>query len=90
MRIRVEVGRTQVRTATKVIVGVVIGAVLFLTLVNRDYLGVYDSPGGQLALAGVGAIFAAGGWLLARMAEIELPERFSARATSPSMTGVDP
>src|SRR5690606_9791405 len=32
MRIRVEVGRTRVRTATKVIVGVVIAAVAFLTL----------------------------------------------------------
>lgn len=89
MRIRVEVGRTQVRTATKVIVGVVICAVLFLTLVNRDYLTVYDSPGGQLALAGVGAIFATGGWLLSRMAEIELPERFTARTANPSASGAD-
>src|SRR5690606_9796994 len=78
MRIRVEVGRTRVRTATKVIVGVVAVAVAFLTLVNRDYLAVYDSPGGQVVLAVVGAIFATGGWLLSRMAAIELPERFTA------------
>lgn len=89
MRIRVEVGRTRVRTATKVIVGVVIAAVAFLTLVNRDYLEVYDSPGGQIVLAFVGAIFATGGWLLTRMAHIELPDRFTARASSPSITGVD-
>lgn len=90
MRIRVEVGRTRVRTATKVIVGVVITAVAFLTLVNRDYLAVYDSPGGQVVLAVVGGIFALGGWLLSRMSEIELPERFTARASSPSLTGSEP
>ncbi len=85
MRIRVEVGRTRVRTATKVIIGVVIAAVAFLAVVNRDYLAVYDSASGQLVLAGVGAIFASGGWLLARMATIELPERFAARASGPTM-----
>jgi Flp pilus assembly protein TadB len=89
MRIRVEVGRTRVRTATKVIIGVVVAAVAFLALVNRDYLAVYDSPTGQLVLAVVGGIFATGGWLLARMSEIELPERFTARAVGPSIDGVE-
>ena len=87
MRIRVEVGRTRVRTATKVIVGVVIAAIAFLTLVNRDYLAVYDDAGGQIVLAVVGGIFAVGGWLLKRMAEIQLPERFTARTTSTSLEG---
>lgn len=87
MRIRVEVGRTRVRTATKVIVGVVIAAIAFLTLVNREYLAVYDDAGGQIVLAVVGGIFAVGGWLLKRMAEIQLPERFTARATSTSLEG---
>ena len=89
MRIRVEVGRTRVRTATKVIVGVVIAAVLFLAIANRDYLAVYDSAGGQVALAIVGGVFALGGWLLTRMAEIELPERFTARAGGPMQVGAD-
>jgi len=83
MRIRVDVGRTRVRTATKVIVGVVVCAVLFLAVVNRDYLTVYDSVGGQFVLAVVGATFALGGWLLARMATIDMPERFTARAAGP-------
>lgn len=89
MRIRVEVGRTRVRTATKVIVGVVVAAVLFLAVVNRSYLEVYDSPGGQLVLAVVIGIFTAGGWLLTRMAEIEQPERFTARAGGPSTVEQD-
>lgn len=83
MRIRVEVGRTRVRTATKVIVGVVICAVVFLAVANGDYLAVYDSAGGQVVLAIVGAIFGLGAWLLSRMAAIDLPERFTARATGP-------
>lgn len=83
MRIRVEVGRTRVRTATKVIVGVVICAVLFLAVVNGSYLAVYDSAGGQVVLAIVGATFGLGGWLLTRMAAIDLPERFTARAAGP-------
>jgi len=89
MRIRVEVGRSRVRTATKVIVGVVAVAVVFLALVNREYLEVYDTPAGQFVLAIVGAIFATGGWLLTRMARIDLPDRFTARATSPSLTGAE-
>jgi len=83
MRIRVEVGRTRVRTATEVIVGVVICAVLFLAVANRSYLAVYDSTGGQLVLAIVGATFGLGAWLLSRMAAIDLPERFTARAAGP-------
>lgn len=83
MRIRVEVGRTRVRTATKVIVGVVIAAVLFLAVANGEYLAVYDSPGGQIMLAVISGVFALGGWLLTRMAAIDLPERFTARAATP-------
>jgi protein-S-isoprenylcysteine O-methyltransferase Ste14 len=83
MRIRVEVGRTRVRTATKVIVGVVVLAVVFLAVVNGEYLDVYDSLGGQFMLAVIGGVFALGGWLLIRMAAIDLPERFTARAVAP-------
>ena len=83
MRVRVDVGRTRVRTATKVIVGVVACAILFLAVLNRSYLTVYDSAGGQIVLAFVGGTFALGGWLLARMAAIDMPERFTARATGP-------
>ncbi len=81
MRIRVEVGRTQVRTASKVIVGVVGATIALLAVLSRDYLAAYSSPGGQIVLLIVGGIFALGGWLLVKMAEIEMPERFSARTT---------
>lgn len=80
MRIRVEVGRARVRTAAKIIVGVVAATVVLLAGLNREYLEPYGTALGQVVLLVVAAIFAAGGWLLVRMAGIELPERFSARA----------
>lgn len=83
MRIRVEVGRTRVRTATKVIAGVVGATIVLLTLLNRPYLAAYDSPGGQVVLLAVGGIFALGAWLLVHMSELDLPARFSSR-TSPA------
>jgi Flp pilus assembly protein TadB len=89
MRIRVEVGRTRVRTATKVIIGVVITAVVFLAVANRSYLTVYDSIGGQIMLAIIAGVFALGGWLLTRMADIDLPERFTARANGPTHIGAE-
>ena len=82
MRIRVEVGRTRVRTATKVIVGVVGATIALLTVLNRSYLVAYDSPGGQMMLLAVGAIFATGGWMLLHMSELDMPERFSARSAA--------
>lgn len=80
MRIRIEVGRTRIRTATTVIVGVVCAAVVLLAVGNRGYLSAYNSAAGQAMLAVVGGVFFTGGWLLKRMSSIELPERFVARA----------
>ncbi len=85
MRIRVEVGRARVRTASKVILGVVGATVLLLGAVNRGYLAVYGDSTGQLALLVIGSIFGFGGWLMTKMAAIDLPERFTARtATRPT------
>lgn len=81
MRIRVEVGRTRVRTASKVILGVVAATIALLALLNRDYLEVYGDAAGQAVLLVIGGIFAIGGWLLVRMGELDMPERFTARTT---------
>lgn len=80
MRIRVEVGRTRVRTASKVILGVVVATITLLALLNRDYLEVYGDAAGQVALLVIGGIFGLGGWLLVRMGELDMPERFTARS----------
>ena len=82
MRIRVEVGRSRVRTAAKVILGVVAATVLLLGFANRGYLAVYGDPLGQFVLLVIGMIFGFGGWLMTRMAAIDIPERFTARTAS--------
>ena len=79
MRIRVEVGRARIRTATKVIVGVVAATVILLTVFNRGYLDAYDSGVGQVVLLVVASIFAGGGVLLDRMATLRIPDRFTSR-----------
>jgi Flp pilus assembly protein TadB len=86
MRVRVEVGRTRVRTAAKVIVGVVAATVVLLAVTNRDYLTAYDEPFGQVMLAVAGGFFVLGGWLLERMATVQLPERFNARTAAMTET----
>jgi tight adherence protein B len=79
MRLRVEAGRAQLHTASRIIVGVLVGAVLLLTVLSRGYLEPYGTVLGQVVLGVVGALFAAGVLLLERMSQIELPERFSPR-----------
>lgn len=79
MRLRVEAGRAQVRTASRMIVVILIAIVLLLSVMSRGYLEPYGTAVGQLWLVGVGGIFAVGVLLLERMSRIDLPERFSPR-----------
>ena len=79
MRVKIEVSRSRLRTSAKIILGAVAATVVMLLVLNRSYLDAYDSTLGQVVLAVVGAIFAAGAWLLDRMSDIDLPERFVPR-----------
>ena len=79
MRLRVHVSRARIRTAVRVIVGTLGLFAGGLLLFNRPYLAPYGTAIGQLVLLMVGAVFAAGWWLLQQMARIEQPERFLAR-----------
>jgi len=79
MRVKVEVGRQRLRTSAKIILGSVAATVVMLMVLNRSYLDAYDSLLGQLMLAVVGGVFAGGSWLMARMSDIDLPERFVPR-----------
>jgi tight adherence protein B len=79
MRLRVEAGRAQLHTASRIIVGVLVVAVVALSLLSRGYLEPYGTFLGQLCLIGVGGLFAGGVLLLERMSHIELPERFTPR-----------
>jgi hypothetical protein len=61
------------------IIGVLIVAVLLLSILSRGYLAPYGTVTGQIWLVVVGGLFAFGILLLERMSHIELPERFAAR-----------
>lgn len=82
MRVKVEVGRQRLRTSAKIILGSVAATVVMLMVLNRSYLDAYDSLLGQAMLAVVGGVFAGGSWLMAKMSDIDLPERFVPRTTS--------
>lgn len=84
MRVKVEVGRQRLRTSAKIILGSVAATVVMLLVLNRSYLDAYDSLLGQLMLAVVGLVFAGGSWLMARMSDIDLPERFVPRTVGRS------
>jgi tight adherence protein B len=84
MRVKVEVGRQRLRTSAKIILGSVGATVVMLMVLNRSYLDAYDTVFGQLMLAVVGGVFAGGSWLMARMSDIDLPERFVPRTTGRS------
>lgn len=79
MRLRVEAGRAQIRTSSRMIVAILFCAIGVLSLLSRNYFSPYGTAFGQLWLLGVGAVFAGGILLLERMSRIELPERFSPR-----------
>ncbi|MDY7106814.1 MAG: pilus assembly protein TadB [Actinomycetota bacterium] len=79
MRLRVEVGRTRIRTSARIVAATTIVTIGFLFVFSRQLLTAYDTPTGQLWLLVVAAVFAAGGWLLSTYGQVEMPERFSAR-----------
>ena len=88
MRVKVEVGRQRLRTSAKIILGSVAATVVMLMVLNRSYLDAYDSLLGQAMLAVVGGVFAGGSWLMAKMSDIDLPERFVPRTGSRIGQGV--
>ncbi len=82
MHQRVWVGRARTRTAVKIIMGTVIGFVVALMLLNRDYLEPYSTPSGQLTLVGIFAVFAVALIMLQRGSRIVLPDRFISRSAT--------
>ncbi len=72
MRLRIDAGRARVRTSVRVVTATTVGMAVGLVLLNRPYLQPFSSLFGQVMLALVGGLFAAGfAWLVkvARFAE---------------------
>jgi Flp pilus assembly protein TadB len=82
MRLRVEVGRTRIRTSARIVVAVTAGLIALLFVAARDLLAGYRTVGGQLWLLLVLSVFVAGGWIMSHYGRFDLgPERFTARRT---------
>ncbi|EWC64533.1 putative integral membrane protein [Actinokineospora spheciospongiae] len=87
MRMRVEAGRARTRTSVRVIVGTTVVFAVAVVVLNGDYMEAYDSAGGQVVLAGIGALFAAGFAWLGRIARVTQPDRLLATADLDPTTG---
>ncbi|WP_431953441.1 type II secretion system F family protein [Actinacidiphila sp. bgisy167] len=65
MRLRIDAGRARVRTSVRVITATTVGMAAGLVVLNRPYLEPFSSLEGQLVLAVIGLLFAAGfAWLM--------------------------
>jgi Flp pilus assembly protein TadB len=76
MRRRVEANRRTTRRSVQIVVGVSVGTALLLAVANRAYVASYGTFTGQLVLAVVVGLFAAGFVWLRRLARYETPQRF--------------
>ncbi len=92
MRLRVEVGRARIRTSSKIVLAVTLATVAMVYFTSRDLLAVYDTFGGQIWLLAVFGLFIASLWMMNHFAQVQLPERFSARRLDPRLPapGFDP
>ncbi|CRK57643.1 putative integral membrane protein [Alloactinosynnema sp. L-07] len=82
MRLRVHADRARTRTSVRVIIGTTIVFAVALVLLNRPYLSAYDTATGQLVLASVGLLFAAGVAWLAKIAATAEPSRVLVPSTT--------
>ena len=76
MRRRVEASRRSTRRGVQIIVVVTIGVAGLLILFNKEYVGPYGTPVGQVVLAGIAALFGFAFWWLRRLSEYQEPARF--------------
>ncbi|GAA3390318.1 type II secretion system F family protein [Cryptosporangium minutisporangium] len=86
VQLRQAAERARTRTSVRVITATTLAMAAGLVLLNRSYLQPYDTTAGQLVLATVGALFAAGFWWLTRLARPQAPARHLA-LSPPGATG---
>ena len=75
MRRRVTAERRSIRRSVQIVVGVSVGMVLALALLDHAFLVPYDGVSGQVVLAAVAGIYALGILWLRRLARFEVPQR---------------
>jgi tight adherence protein B len=87
-RLRVQTGRARIYASARAITLITLGVVAVLLVFGGEFLAPYRTPVGQLALLGVGGLFATGFALLGRLGRLRATERFL--ATAPGRTGGPP
>ena len=75
VRGRVEAGRSGLRWTARVIIGITLLLAGGIALIHGDYLAVYSTPLGEVLLAVVVGVFAAGLWLMERVTRGAPPPR---------------
>ncbi|MEY9937001.1 type II secretion system F family protein [Streptacidiphilus sp. MAP5-3] len=78
-RVRTAASRARIRTATRVITATTLLLALALSVINHDYLAPYQTGTGQLALLGVGGLFALGLHWIAKIGSFPEPPRLLRR-----------
>ena len=76
VRGRIEASRKSTRRSVQIIVGLTAVVVIGLRFLDPSYVAPYSTAVGQLALAVIFAVFAAGFLWMRRLAQFEVPERF--------------
>lgn len=82
MRRKVTADRRSTRRSVQIVVIVSVGLAILLAVVDHPFLAPYDGPLGQLVLAVIAAIYAAGIFWLRRLATFETPQRLLGTAGS--------
>lgn len=80
---QIEAGRTEVRTQSKLAVGVIGSIMLGMILLRRDSLHPFDTLVGQLVLAIILGMFSLAGYMLYRLGKSEPPRRVFSRVVAP-------
>ena len=75
MRRKVNAERKSTRRSVQIVIGVSVGLALLLAVFDHSFLKPYDGLIGQLVLAVVAAIYAAGILRLRKLARLDVPER---------------
>jgi Flp pilus assembly protein TadB len=90
VRRKVNADRRSTRRSVQIVIGVSVGVAIALALVDHAFLVPYDGVVGQLVLAVIAAIYAAGILWLRRLATFETPQRLLGTAPSAPLSAAEP
>ena len=76
VRGRIEASRKSTRRSVQIIILLTVAVVVGLKFLDAKYVAPYGTPVGQIALAVIFAVFAAGFLWMRRLARFDVPERF--------------